>query len=338
MDMLHESQTQHLMLDADIEAQQKSAHAFRTISEVSEDIDVPQHVLRFWESKFNQIKPLKRGGGRRYYRPEDVALLRQIKNYLYAQGYTIKGVQRLLKNTRRGGLAAISPAPRFVPYASPLASLPDFPFHDPQPAAVPLNAYLHAAAASPSAIALACGVSAAPVMEKFVDAFEEATTRITEPVEAPPITTLEQTLEHVTAIHDALRHTPVPARVVQELREPELPLEVNDREEVFRALLAAVQSLNSQNVPSEKQEPFIVVNDAAWQKKLVDPSSRKNSGGMNLDGDERKIRAPFPVPKATAVMTPSALALGSEKKQQLEDLLAELVALRGLLAQEARTV
>jgi DNA-binding transcriptional MerR regulator len=75
----------------------KSAEAFRTISEVAKELDVPQHVLRFWESKFSQVKPLKRGGGRRYYRPEDVALLRNIRTLLYNEGYTIKGVQKLLR-------------------------------------------------------------------------------------------------------------------------------------------------------------------------------------------------------------------------------------------------
>ncbi len=75
--------------------------AFRTISEVSTDLDVPQHVLRFWESKFTQLRPLKRGGGRRYYRPEDVALLRRIHGLLYQEGYTIKGVQRVLRSPSR---------------------------------------------------------------------------------------------------------------------------------------------------------------------------------------------------------------------------------------------
>ena len=88
----------------------RSPGAFRTISEVSNDLEVPPHVLRFWETKFPQIKPLKRGGGRRYYRPEDVALLRQIRQLLYNDGYTIKGVQRLikegaLKNTAQLGVA-----------------------------------------------------------------------------------------------------------------------------------------------------------------------------------------------------------------------------------------
>lgn len=75
----------------------KSADAFRTISEVSAELDVPQHVLRFWESRFGQIKPVKRAGGRRYYRPEDVDLLRGIRALLYSDGFTIKGVQKLLR-------------------------------------------------------------------------------------------------------------------------------------------------------------------------------------------------------------------------------------------------
>lgn len=76
----------------------KSPDAFRTISEVAEALDLPQHVLRFWETRFSQIKPLKRGGGRRYYRPADVDLLKGIRQLLYEQGYTIKGAQRLLKD------------------------------------------------------------------------------------------------------------------------------------------------------------------------------------------------------------------------------------------------
>ena len=75
----------------------KSPSAFRTISEVADDLHIPQHVLRFWETRFPQVKPLKRGGGRRYYRPDDIALLRRISDLLYIQGYTIKGVQRLLR-------------------------------------------------------------------------------------------------------------------------------------------------------------------------------------------------------------------------------------------------
>jgi DNA-binding transcriptional MerR regulator len=95
----------------------KSADAFRTISEVADELEVPQHVLRFWESKFPQVKPLKRAGGRRYYRPDDVVLLRRIRNCLYDQGYTIKGVQKLL---REGALKSDEP-PRAPP---PNAAIP----------------------------------------------------------------------------------------------------------------------------------------------------------------------------------------------------------------------
>jgi DNA-binding transcriptional MerR regulator len=84
----------------------KSADAFRTISEVAGELDLPRHVLRFWETRFPQIKPLKRAGGRRYYRPRDIAVLRVIKHLLYGQGYTIKGVQRVLKEQGAGAFAA----------------------------------------------------------------------------------------------------------------------------------------------------------------------------------------------------------------------------------------
>lgn len=86
---------------------EKSPDAFRTISEVAEDLDLPQHVLRFWETRFNQIKPMKRGGGRRYYRPDDVELLKGIRHLLYDQGYTIKGVQKILKQNGQKFVIAI---------------------------------------------------------------------------------------------------------------------------------------------------------------------------------------------------------------------------------------
>ncbi len=85
---------------------EKSPDAFRTISEVADDLDLPQHVLRFWETRFPQIKPMKRGGGRRYYRPEDVELLKGIRHLLYDHGYTIKGVQKLLKTNGNKFVAA----------------------------------------------------------------------------------------------------------------------------------------------------------------------------------------------------------------------------------------
>jgi len=108
----------------------KAPNAFRTISEVADELHIPQHVLRFWETKFPQVKPLKRGGGRRYYRPDDIALLRRVSDLLYIQGYTIKGVQRLL---REGGGRSddIPPAPPEEREAgdpeAPVALAPDEP-------------------------------------------------------------------------------------------------------------------------------------------------------------------------------------------------------------------
>lgn len=109
----------------------KSSEAFRTIGEVAEELDVPQHVLRFWETKFSYIRPLKRGGGRRYYRPEDVELLKSIHKLLYTEGYTIKGVQKLLREKGKSELiAAAKPASAAQPdmlaeLASPQDALSD---------------------------------------------------------------------------------------------------------------------------------------------------------------------------------------------------------------------
>lgn len=98
----------------------KSPTAFRTISEVAEGLALPQHVLRFWESKFQQIKPLKRGGGRRYYRPEDVRIIHDIKELLYNQGFTIRGVQKLLRENGAGSLARSVNARPQIPATLPV--------------------------------------------------------------------------------------------------------------------------------------------------------------------------------------------------------------------------
>ena len=101
----------------------KAPDAFRTISEVAEELNVPQHVLRFWETRFQAVKPLKRGGNRRYYRPEDVELLRAINRLLYTDGYTIKGVQKLLKDKGPKGLLA-EPTP-VIPVSAAVTTLPE---------------------------------------------------------------------------------------------------------------------------------------------------------------------------------------------------------------------
>jgi DNA-binding transcriptional MerR regulator len=124
----------------------KLAAVFRTIGEVAEDLDLPAHVLRFWESKFSQLKPLKRGGGRRYYRPEDIALLSRIRQCLYQEGYTIRGVQKLLSEGTLGGAET---AMDIAPSLFPLDPLPASPAPPPR---VPRRASGKAAPAGAPAI------------------------------------------------------------------------------------------------------------------------------------------------------------------------------------------
>ncbi len=112
---------------------EKSPEAFRTISEVAGELDLPQHVLRFWESRFTQIKPMKRAGGRRYYRPEDIDLLRGVRHLLYNEGYTIRGVQRILSSH---GVRHVSAIGRGGPEAvAALAMVPREPSDDAEEAA-----------------------------------------------------------------------------------------------------------------------------------------------------------------------------------------------------------
>lgn len=98
------SDDQEKAMQNPVEKTTKSKNAFRTISEVADELDVQQHVLRFWETKFSQVRPLKRGGGRRYYRPEDVTLLKRIHELLYTEGYTIKGVQKLFRENGKNSV------------------------------------------------------------------------------------------------------------------------------------------------------------------------------------------------------------------------------------------
>ncbi|MGU3361758.1 MerR family transcriptional regulator [Methylobacterium sp. M6A4_1b] len=114
------------------EAPEKSAGAFRTIKEAADELDVPQHVLRFWETRFAQIRPVKRAGGRRYYRPDDVDLLKGIKHLLHGQGYTIRGAQRVLRerglrfvqSVGRGEAVAAAPSLQDSEHEAPAAESP----------------------------------------------------------------------------------------------------------------------------------------------------------------------------------------------------------------------
>ena len=162
----------------------KGPDAFRTISEVAETLDLPQHVLRFWETRFSQIKPMKRGGGRRFYRPDDIALLAGIKHLLYGEGYTIRGVQRILKEQGVRAVAAVAetgvvpgravdalPKPALQP-----ARLPA-PQSEPQPAPVTARAAPEPSPVAPAAVTPAPPAAAAepaPVVVRRVKALSEA--------------------------------------------------------------------------------------------------------------------------------------------------------------------
>lgn len=125
----------------------KSPDAFRTISEAADELDLPQHVLRFWETRFSTIKPLKRGGGRRYYRPEDVLLLKGIRRLLYDQGFTIKGVQRILKEQGPRYVIAVGEG-RPVEQLAPTALAVDEPTVGPEESEVEYGEYSEADAPS----------------------------------------------------------------------------------------------------------------------------------------------------------------------------------------------
>jgi DNA-binding transcriptional MerR regulator len=150
----------------------KAPEAFRTISEVAEGLDVPQHVLRFWETRFTQIRPMKRGGGRRYYRPNDVDLLNGIRQLLYGEGYTIRGVQRILRDHGVAHVTAIGrgeirPEPEGVPGREGEAEMkpkaPDPAMPAPSPA--PADAGATATAPEPRAVASGSALTRSDVEE-----------------------------------------------------------------------------------------------------------------------------------------------------------------------------
>ncbi len=150
----------------------KSPDAFRTISEVATDLDVPQHVLRFWESRFTQIKPVKRAGGRRFYRPDDVDLLRGIRALLYVDGLTIRGVQKILKERGLRHVVMMGRGQAPAPYAAPPKAAPPAPVEK-KPEAKKRPSHLRAV---PS-----------PMSLPFFDLMEDASAKLAEakPVPAP---------------------------------------------------------------------------------------------------------------------------------------------------------
>lgn len=339
---------------------EKSSQAFRTISEVAAEIDVPQHVLRFWESKFTQIRPLKRGGGRRYYRPEDIELLRRIKNYLYKQGYTIKGVQRLLKENRSmahtQASAPQAPAKNFMPYAHPLASLPPYPLNPIMNSA----AYLHAAAAAPSAMALAYGMVSSTIerenqqvreyeqkAERFADQIAGVTAQFKDEPENPNISRAEQSLEAITQIHDALAHPAQPIRldanedaVLEAMEIMETTPAAVELELDFSA--PAAQPATVEPAVTEPVQPVPVEAAAQQEPAFEEISQDEYADEFTGDADEAEeseaaaiVDAQVETPAeiiVEAIREPAVeLAQPAYPTAELKSLLAELVSLRAML-------
>lgn len=209
----------------------KAPDAYRTISEVGEDLDLPQHVLRFWETRFPQIKPLKRGGGRRYYRPDDVELLKGIRHLLYKEGYTIKGVQRILKEQgARAVMAWARPAeiePEPVINASmptPLAPPPAY-----APAPPPLaHGMVHGTVLAPAAVQPGYSAAPAPAFVPVAPMPELPHSMAPPPafdlprLELPPLDPAP--LQDVMAHEDWSQQEPPLALLEPSPVEPELPL------------------------------------------------------------------------------------------------------------------
>src|SRR5215510_5878447 len=178
----------------------KSAEAFRTISEVASELDVPQHVLRFWESRFTQIKPVKRAGGRRYYRPEDVDLLKGIRALLYTDGFTIKGVQKVLKERGlrhvaelgRGGVP-VQPAPVVIekPVVVEKIVYVERPAAAPAPAKKPRGSHLRAV---PDTMSLPFFDEPATQRERDFPVLDAAPVMIPEPQPEPMVASMIETI------------------------------------------------------------------------------------------------------------------------------------------------
>lgn len=324
-------------------SERKSSHAFRTISEVSDEIDVPQHVLRFWESKFGQIRPLKRGGGRRYYRPEDIELLKRIKNYLYKQGYTIKGVQRLLKEKRHEAVAS------FVPYAKPDASLPNFPFEQALQAVAPLSigSYLQAASAAPSALAMAYGSIGGQIAERaiekmgthhFGDAFEQSTVRI-EAEKNTATDQMEKSLFVVTQLHEEISANIQPIRIINpaapslddmaEAVVEEAAAVVSAKPLEFELVPPVVEGLPMLSLPEIVQP---VMTAAAPQPAMEVSIEVFEEEEFNQDVADEEIPVKRLDEAATfEEMAAPAPAISPEKREQLLGVLAEMMALRDML-------
>lgn len=289
----------------------KGPDAFRTISEVAEELDLPQHVLRFWETRFSQIKPMKRGGGRRYYRPDDVELLRGIRRLLYGEGYTIKGVQRILKEQGLRHVAAFGQDGGLDPAPESGIEDEDEPGFDPRPEPEPPTERR---------------VGRAPAEERREPAFERhepiAPPRARENAERP--LTAERPLSAERHVADE-RHVAAERPVPPQRREPvagpvpsvsNFPAAPPDEPDSFESFLPPLVTASPE--PPERS--------SAGQRE-EDPYRPPRTDERR---DPRMQPQPPPAPSRPA---PGAPRLAADDLQLLQSALAQLIDCKRLLDQ-----
>lgn len=315
---------------------QKAPEAFRTISEVASDLDLPQHVLRFWETRFSQIKPMKRGGGRRYYRPEDVDLLRGIRHLLYGEGYTIKGVKRILKE--RGVRHVMDAwkeehrgAPPPVPAAS--GSQPVAPVMSPEPQPSPQPA----ASAPPPVTAPSVGPGVAEGMPTNGSAAQQpdiagnasADSRHTTPVPAPvhaPVVSAEPGGQGVAppVVHHQTTSAVVPA--APSVDDGQLPQ--------IGALRQVSTGTGAASVPLAPHPEQAAISGAPVPGPAVPqgPISQQPNPPPTAAATPALPETPTPASSMTpAPVAVAPAAFGSEGRQKLQSALYELTECRRIL-------
>lgn len=312
--------------DPAVQPLDKAPDAFRTISEVADDLDLPQHVLRFWETRFPQIKPLKRGGGRRYYRPDDVHLLRGIRRLLYGEGYTIKGVQKILRDQGlryvsslgRSGQPEQAPAPDLARSLGPGEPPPlDGPHLYAPPGVRAAQPALDAPPADDAPPAARAEIRVHPTADAGDAAWEDDGD--------PPIGEPEIRVDP--------QSRPVPTGAVLDRRPPQAGL--------VRSYHAAEQMRRTQSAapipPAEPEAPEIEADDfgeqAAEPERFLDDASPTDAP-VEPDRPAFAPPPPYAEPHAPAPSFPLSYGpapLPEESRRRLRGALAELAECRRLL-------
>ena len=319
----------------------KTAEAFRTISEVADDLDLPQHVLRFWETRFSQIKPLKRGGGRRYYRPDDVNILRGIRHLLYGEGYTIKGVQRIFKEQGARYVSNIwrtdgdHPEDAVASNLDTTASTGELDLSVPQQAgvnqAVPLEVVEDTASSVPAAAPVAVPAMAAPPTAAPPMAAPEIVAPAavpTAPVANVHSTSAQPAAVAVTpqAVESPLVVAKVPAEAPKPVQMPPFVVQTQAPDHLVKPIRTSVnqQQIIQPNVAQTQTQAEEIPADILLSNTHNAPLKEKPRGILG--------RLPFSNVEETSGVPGGAL-LSKEQQASLQGTLFDLLECKRLLDQ-----